>query len=153
ALAERTARATSCRAGPAPRRTLSPAGRIGGVATTERIMTRGQRARRRHGTALGIVLLALLPAARIFAHGLDPASLALRETLPGVFEVVWRVSALRLPGADVRPALPSRCHQVGAAQALDGADRIVLRWTIDCGPSDLAGETIGIDDLAAAKIN
>jgi hydrogenase/urease accessory protein HupE len=84
---------------------------------------------------------------------LDPASLALRETAPGVFEVVWRASALRLPGANVQPALPARCRQIGTPEAIDAGDRIALHWTVDCGPTDLTGETIGIDDLAAAKIN
>jgi len=101
--------------------------------------------------ALG-ALLALLPApAR--AHGLDPVLLSLRETDPGVFAVVWRASALRLPGVDVQPVLPGRCRRVGGADAIDGGDRIELRWTIDCGAEGLTGATIAIDDLAAARIN
>jgi hydrogenase/urease accessory protein HupE len=53
----------------------------------------------------------------------------------------------------VQPALPARCRPIGTPDALDTGDRVALRWTVDCGPVDLAGETIGIDDLAAAKIN
>src|SRR5262249_48620238 len=82
-----------------------------------------------------------------------PASLALREVRPGVFEVRWRASALRLPGANVQPVLPARCHQIGAAQAVDGGDRVTLAWTVDCGPDGLEGDVIGVDDLAVAKIN
>ena len=116
-------------------------------------MTHARPAGRVASGTLGVALLILFVPSHGFAHGLDPASLALRETRPGVFEVVWRASALRLPGANVQPALPARCHQIGTPEALDGGDRIVLRWTIDCGPADISGETIGIEDLAAAKIN
>ncbi|HYV58163.1 MAG TPA: HupE/UreJ family protein [Candidatus Nitrosopolaris sp.] len=100
---------------------------------------------------LAFVLL-LTPALGL-AHGLDPASLALRETRPGVFEVRWRASTLRLPGANVQPALPARCHQIGAAEAIDESDRVALRWPVDCGAGGLEGEVIGVNDLAAAKIN
>jgi hydrogenase/urease accessory protein HupE len=95
----------------------------------------------------------LLAAGSCLAHGLDPAALSLRETRRGVFDVTWHASALRLPGADVQPVLPARCHRIGAPEALDSGDRITLRWTVDCGTTDLAGETIAITDLAVAKIN
>ena len=107
-----------------------------------------------HIAAIAACLGALLAPSGARAHGLDPASLALRETRPGVFEVRWRSSALRLPGANVQPALPARCRQVGAASAADATDnRIALTWTVDCGASGLAGSVVGIDDLAAAKID
>lgn len=95
----------------------------------------------------------LLAPALARAHGLDPASLALRETGPGVFEVRWRTSAVRLPGADVRPVLPARCRQVGRADAVDEGDHVALRWTVDCGGAGLEGETVGVAGLSAAKIN
>src|SRR5262245_13533910 len=97
----------------------------------------------RRALLAAIVLLPLTAG----AHGLDPASLALRETRLGVFEVRWRASALRLPGANVQPVLPARCHQVGPADAVDEGDRVSLRWTVDCGPGGLAGEVIGVGDL------
>src|SRR5262249_30993934 len=131
-LAGRAAAATGRGAAARPGGALSAARRVGRVAGAERFMIR----RRRGATGAGspaIGLLALLAPGRAFAHGLDPASLALRETQPGVFEVVWRASALRLPGANVQPALPARCHQIGRSQASDGGDRITLRWTVDCG--------------------
>ncbi len=89
----------------------------------------------------------------MLAHGLDPASLALRETRAGAFEVRWRASALRVPGTNVQPALPARCRRIDRGEALDETDRVTLRWTVDCGPGGLEGEVIGVDDLAAAKIN
>lgn len=103
------------------------------------------------GRVLGLVLLA--SAAAVHAHGLDPAALTLRETAPGVFDVRWRESALRLPGSDVRPVLPARCRETSAPQAEDGGDHVTLRWTVDCGIEGLAGETLRIEDLGAAKIN
>jgi hydrogenase/urease accessory protein HupE len=123
------------------------------VASTERIVSQ-----RRHGSSLlrlvaWALLLGVLAPGRSLGHGLDPASLSLRETTPGVFEVVWRASGLRLPGANVEPSLPQRCRPLTPAAPLEDADRIALHWTVDCGPGGLAGETIGVDDLAAAKIN
>ncbi len=105
-----------------------------------------------HGWAVVSLAVALMPAV-VRAHGLDPVSLGLREVRAGVFDVRWRASALRLPGANVQPALPPRCHQIGSATAEDASDHIALRWTVDCGPSGLAGSVIAIDDLGAAKIN
>lgn len=104
--------------------------------------------------ALVVALAALLltPTPGI-GHGLDPAALALRETAPGVFAVTWRVSALRLPGANVQPMLPSHCRPTGAAEAEDKGDHIVARWQIDCGAAGLAGAEVGVADLSAAKIN
>ena len=104
------------------------------------------------GIRIAVLAAGLAPAVGL-AHGLDPASPALRETRAGVFEVRWRASALRLPGANVQPVLPARCHQIGSANAVDEADRITLGWTVDCGPGGLAGDVIGVDDLGAAKIN
>jgi hydrogenase/urease accessory protein HupE len=101
---------------------------------------------------LVLALIALAPGIG-FAHGLDPASLALRETGVGTFEVRWRASALRLPGANVQPVLPVRCRQVGRANAIDESDHVTLRWTVDCGAGGLEGEVIGVDDLPAAKVN
>jgi hypothetical protein len=99
-----------------------------------------------------VIALLLAPLA-VHAHGLDPAALALREVRPGAFDVVWRVSTLRIPGADIAPVLPSHCRQAVAADAVSEGDRAVLRWTIECGPQGLAGGVVGVDGLAAAKIN
>jgi hypothetical protein len=115
------------------------------------IRTRAYRLGRLPNWVVGLALT-LTPAIAC-AHGLDPVSLSLREVRAGVFEVRWRASGLRLPGANVQPALPSRCHQIGSATAEDASDHIGLLWTVDCGPNGLAGSAIAIDDLGAAKIN
>jgi hypothetical protein len=98
-------------------------------------------------------LLLLLTPGVSRAHGLTPALLSLRETGAGRFEVTWKSSALRLPGTNVQPALPARCGQVSSATASDDIEHVTLRWTIDCGPSGLRGESIAVDDLATAKID
>jgi hydrogenase/urease accessory protein HupE len=103
--------------------------------------------------ALRLWFAGLLVPAIAFAHGLDPAALGLREFRPGVFAVTWQVSALRVPGANVQPVLPSVCHRVGDGEVRNGAGRVTLRWTVDCGPGGLAGATIRVDDLAAAQIS
>ena len=100
--------------------------------------------------ALGALLLA--PVAS-HGHGLDPASLALRETAPSVFQVRWRASALHLPGADVAPQLPARCRPLSTTDVESATDNVTLRWTIECGAAGLEGQAISVSDLAAAKIN
>ncbi len=98
-------------------------------------------------------LLVLFTPSRSQAHGLTPALLSLRETGAGQFEVTWKSAALRLPATNVQPAFPARCRQTSAATASEDSERVTLRWTVDCGPGGLAGESIGVDDLATAKID
>jgi hypothetical protein len=99
------------------------------------------------------LLVALLAPALAHAHGLDPASLALREIRAGEFEVRWKVSTLRVPGAEIAPVFPSHCRQAVAADAVNEGDRISVGWNIQCGTDGLAGGVVGVDGLAAAKIN
>jgi len=98
-------------------------------------------------------LIRLVTPGPAHAHGLAPALLSLRETGPGRYEVTWQSSMLGLPGTNVQPVLPARCRDTSAAKAVDDADRLGLRWTIDCGPDGLAGAPIAVDDLAVAKID
>jgi len=101
--------------------------------------------------ALGLLLLA---PARAGAHGLEPALLSLRELAPGRFEVVWKSSKQRLPGAEVRPLLPDGCRQTSdPPRADDDADRLRLTWTVDCGHDGMAGKTIAVADLDVATID
>src|SRR5262249_45063337 len=103
--------------------------------------------------AIAACLLAVLVPSVSQAHGLAPAFLSLRETGTGQFEVTWKSAALRLPGTNVAPILPSRCRQTSSATAADDGERVTLHWTVDCGAAGLAGETIGVNDLATAKID
>jgi hypothetical protein len=80
--------------------------------------------------------------------------LSLRERAPGQFEVVWKSSKLRLPGAQVRPILPDGCGRTAEApQASDDGERLQLRWVVDCGTDGLAGRTIAVGDLDVATID
>ena len=115
-------------------------------------MTRARVAHVGAAAATAALLLFLTPD-RGHAHGLEPALLSLRETPGGLFEVTWKSSALRLPGADVQPALPARCRTASSPVAIDEADRLRRRWTLDCGPAGLTGESIAVADLAVAKID
>jgi hydrogenase/urease accessory protein HupE len=105
------------------------------------------------GVRTALVVACVLRAAVAWSHGLDPALLSLRATGSGTYEVTWRTAAARLPGTDVRPVLPARCRQVSASPPETSLDHVTLRWTVDCGPGDLTGETIAVQDLDAARIN
>jgi hydrogenase/urease accessory protein HupE len=111
------------------------------------------RAHRMLATALAVLATSLAQPSSVRAHGLDPASLMLREIRPGVMEVAWQMSMLRAPGTDVRPVLPSACRPVGESPTVEERDRVTLRWTVDCGAGALAGTEIRVEDLDAAKIN
>jgi hydrogenase/urease accessory protein HupE len=102
--------------------------------------------------ALGVALLGLaLAPAPVRAHGLEPALLSLRETTPDRFDVLWRSSALRLPGARVAPRLPATCRDANQRTLLDEGDRVRVSWSVDCA-GGLAGAAIGVDDLGPAAI-
>jgi len=100
-----------------------------------------------------LLLACALRASAALGHGLDPALLSLRGTGSGTWEVTWRTAAARLPGTDVRPILPARCRQVSASPPEASLDHVTLRWTVDCGPDGLTGETFAVQDLDAARIN
>jgi hydrogenase/urease accessory protein HupE len=101
---------------------------------------------------LAPILLILTSASPARAHGLEPALLTLHEIRSGVFEVAWKSSKVRLPGADVVPRLPARCKALGTGEEIDHGDRTELRWTVDCGPDGLTGESVGVDGLEVARI-
>ncbi|MEO8605294.1 MAG: HupE/UreJ family protein [bacterium] len=113
------------------------------------------RGARYAGAAALLVAGALaVGAGRAAAHGLEPALLSLRGLGGGRYEVTWRSSKLRLPGAAVEPVLPARCRASGAPPlAVDEGDRMRMRWSVDCGPSGLAGEVIRLADLDVATID
>ena len=103
---------------------------------------------------LAVVAALCVAPSLAHAHGLEPALLSLREVAAGRFEVVWKSSKLRLPGAEVRPILPTTCERTDAPpQVLDDGDRVRLSWTIDCRPGGIAGQTLGVADLDVAKID
>ena len=91
--------------------------------------------------AAHLLALLLVPIAAS-AHEARPAYLAVSETSPGQFSILWRtpvLAAMRLP---VVLALPDRVRDIKEPVVSELADSQVERRWIDAGPSGLAGERI-----------
>lgn len=87
------------------------------------------------------------------AHPLAPALLDLKEDSAGRVEVVWKRSALRVPGSDLQPVLPEDCPAVSEPRYEEQGSAVLARFAIDCGAKGLVGRTIRIADLGPAKID
>jgi hydrogenase/urease accessory protein HupE len=90
--------------------------------------------------ALLLVLL-LVPLAAS-AHEARPAYLALQETTPGHFSVLWRtpvLAGMRLP---IVLKLPDRVKNLKDPIVSELSDSLVERRWVDAGPNGLAGERI-----------
>ena len=100
------------------------------------------------GWLLAAQLLALLivpPAAS--AHESRPAYLAVKETAPGQFSVLWRtpvLAGMRLP---IVLKLPDRVKNLKDPVVSELADSLVERRWIDAGSNGLAGERIDFAGL------
>ena len=89
----------------------------------------------------GLAALLFLPIAAS-AHEARPAYLALQETTPGQFNVLWRtpvLAGLRLP---VFLKLPEGVRNLKEPVVSELADSLVERRWVDAGPKGLAGERI-----------
>lgn len=105
----------------------------------------------RHGFGLRLtaalllaLLLAPLPAS---AHESRPAYLAINETAPGQFSILWRtpvLAGMRLP---VVLRLPERLKNLNPPVVSELADSIVERRWIDARPAGLAGDRIEFPGL------
>jgi hypothetical protein len=99
-----------------------------------------------------VIALAALAIARLAgAHALEPSLLELQEHAGGRVDVRWTTPALRLPGVIVRPRLPEGCRDRSDLAVDESGDRLVARWTVDCGPAGLVGRSVAVDGLAAAR--
>jgi hypothetical protein len=81
------------------------------------------------------------------AHESRPAYLAVNETAPGQFSILWRtpvLAGMRLP---VALKLPDRVRNLRDPIVSELADSLVERRWIDAGPSGLAGERIEFPGL------
>jgi hypothetical protein len=80
-----------------------------------------------------------------------PAYLELREVAPDTYDVLWKVPAR---GSEERLAvyvrLPTDVEQLGEVRAVAVGGAYIERWRIR-RPGGLAGQTIGIDGLAATS--
>ena len=97
------------------------------------------------------VVAAALAGAPAWAHPLSPALLDLRESADGLVQVTWKISALRLPGTDLRPELPAHCRSVSEGTANEAGDSITTEWTVDCRPQGLLGQRLGVAGLAGGR--
>ena len=119
-------------------------------------MSRPQlRALRDGGTALFVLamLVSALLARSALAHPLAPALLELREDDSGRVAVMWKRSALRVPGSDLQPILPPDCKVLEEPRVEDQGAAMIAYWSIDCGEMGLVGRSLRIDDLGPAKID
>lgn len=98
-------------------------------------------------------LASLLVAGGATAHPLAPALLELTARPDGVFDVLWKTSVLRVPGSDLQPRLPEHCRSEQPMVVEEVADRLVRRWTVDCGERGLIGAEVGFDGLGPARID
>ncbi|MDJ0853473.1 MAG: HupE/UreJ family protein [Myxococcota bacterium] len=86
------------------------------------------------------------------AHPLAPVLLEIVEQGDGTAGVLWRTSALRPVGSDVRPRLPDSCEALEPPSYRQEGSRLDARWTVDCTGS-LTGRAVAIDGLGTARID
>lgn len=93
----------------------------------------------------------LLAAGAANAHEVRPGYLELRETAPGVFEVLFKMPMLGGMRFDVRPVLPAGCRSQVPATTYKPQSAVLERWAVACDTS-LAGQTISIQGLSGTLI-
>ncbi|MFN8600436.1 MAG: HupE/UreJ family protein [Candidatus Binatia bacterium] len=93
---------------------------------------------------------ALAVAGAADAHPLAPALLELREVGQGRVDVHWRAAPFVVPGAPMRPVLPASCIDRGARSEGMESGAVVTRWTAECGPAGLVGQSVAVEGLGAA---
>jgi len=98
-----------------------------------------------------VALLSAVIASPAWAHSLSPALLDLQESADGLVQITWKTSSVQLPGAPLRPVLPEHCRAVSAAVVTEGVESVTSRWTIDCRPQGIIGQSVGVAGLGDAK--
>jgi hydrogenase/urease accessory protein HupE len=100
---------------------------------------------------LGVILLVLgAVAGRAQAHDLRPAYLAITESAPDVYAILWKAPALGDRRLAIYPRLPDSAVEAGERQGAFLSDAYVERWTVRA-PAGLAGETIAVDGLPESR--
>ena len=97
--------------------------------------------------ALLVALGSAASASVARAHPLDPALLQVRETAPGLFDVVWKTS--RSASGSLDPELPERCHPRTSRSAHSDARSVAWRWSVACGTESLVGARFAVHGLDA----
>lgn len=99
--------------------------------------------------ALLMVSLVMLWVTPGSAHELWPAYLQIDEIGAGRYEVLWKRPQRGGRGLALSVTWPEGCRDALPALSEMVAGAAIERRLIDCGPSGLAGQRIGIDGLAA----
>jgi hydrogenase/urease accessory protein HupE len=94
-----------------------------------------------------LLLAQLLAPLAAMAHESRPAYLAVNETAPGQFSILWRTPVLACMRLPVALKLPDRVKNLRDPIASELADSLIERRWIDAGPSGLAGERIEFPGL------
>lgn len=95
-------------------------------------------------------LLLTLAAGQAQAHDLRPAYLAITESAPGVYSVLWKAPAMGELRLAVYPRLPQSAVEAAPRDSAFLDDAYVERWTVR-DPTGFAGQTIAIDGLPASR--
>jgi hypothetical protein len=97
-----------------------------------------------------LAVVALLAAAPLLGHELQPGFLALQETAPGRYDVLWKLPSMG--ETDIRmpmfPVFPDNCRQLEAAQSARSGTAWLYTARVAC-TGGLAGRTLAIDGLAS----
>lgn len=92
-----------------------------------------------------LLWLILLPG-QIWAHEMRPGYLAIEETVPEMFKVLWKVPALGDRRLAIYARLPASCRPQGKPMREIDAGAVLERWSARCDPG-LKGQTVTIEGL------
>ncbi len=87
------------------------------------------------------------------AHPLAPTLLEMRASSETRYDILWKTSLLRVPGAKPAPVLPPSCRALTPPVRSGGQGSLTTRWSVSCGPEGLVGERIGVAGLDSARID
>ena len=96
---------------------------------------------------LVLLVLILLPAS-LWAHEIRPGYLAIEETAPDAFKILWKVPALGDQRLAIYARLPVSCTPLGEPVRVIEASAFTERWSVQCDPGP-KGKVIAIDGLNA----
>ncbi|CAH2407126.1 HupE/UreJ family protein [Mesorhizobium escarrei] len=95
-------------------------------------------------------LLLTIVAGQAWAHDLRPAYLAITESAPDSYSVLWKAPAMGGLRLALDPRLPEDVAETTPREGVFLNDAYVERWTIHA-PAGLAGQTIAINGLRESR--
>jgi hydrogenase/urease accessory protein HupE len=99
---------------------------------------------------LAAVWFLLAVAGHAQAHDLRPAYLAITESSPDVYSVLWKAPAMGDLRLAIYPRLPRSAVESAPRETIFLNDAYVERWSVHA-PTGLAGKTIAVDGLAESR--